>query len=82
MVDENLVKRIIAEEINMRLHEIHDESKLIEDFGADSLNIIEIVLALEEEYGIEIDDEQVESWVTVRNVIDCVEDCKSNPKHS
>ena len=52
---------------------INDESRLIEDLGLDALDVVELTIDLEEAFGIEIADEQVEGWQTIGDVIRCVE---------
>jgi len=67
------VKQIIVEQLGVKLEEIKDESKFIEDLGADSLGTYELVMALEEEFGIEIPDEEAEKITTVGEAIKHIE---------
>ena len=74
-MSEDLDKRIIeiiAEQLGMDLAEITTESTYVEDLGADSLDIVELIMAIEEEFEIEIPDEDAEKLLTVQNTIDFV----------
>ena len=62
---EEKVKDIIAEQLGVKKEEIKLESSFIDDLGADSLDTVEVVMALEEEFGIEIPDEDAEKITTV-----------------
>ena len=66
------IKHIIAEQLGLSEEELTDESSLIDDLGADSLDIVELVMAMEEEYEMEIPDEDAEKIVTIKDVIDYV----------
>ena len=66
---EDKVKSIIAEQLGVKKEEVTDQSKFIDDLGADSLDTVELVMALEEEFGIEIPDEDAEKMVTVGEAI-------------
>jgi acyl carrier protein len=59
------VKEIIVEQLGVSETEVVPEAKFIDDLGADSLDLVELVMALEEEYGTEISDEEAEKIVTV-----------------
>jgi len=63
------MKPIIAEQLNVNEAEIKPETKFIDDLGADSLDLFEMVMALEEEFGIEIPSEDLEKIVTVNDII-------------
>ena len=62
---EDRVKEIIAKELEVGVQQLAPEAKFIEDLGADSLDIVELVMALEEEFGLDIPDEDAEKMKTV-----------------
>ena len=64
---EEKVKKIIVDQLGVDEAEVTPEAKFIEDLGADSLDTVELVMALEEEFGIEIPDEDAEKIVTVKD---------------
>ena len=70
-VDER-VKGIVAEQLGIGVDEINNESSFIDDLGADSLDTVELVMAFEEEFDIEISDEQAENISTVQTAIDYI----------
>ncbi|AFS54325.1 acyl carrier protein [Leptospirillum ferriphilum] len=72
MAIEERVKKIIAEQLGVEDEEVNPESRFVEDLGADSLDTVELVMALEEEFGIEIPDEDAEKIATVQNAIDYI----------
>jgi acyl carrier protein len=63
--DEGKVKEIIAKELEVDVKQLQPEAKFIEDLGADSLDIVELVMALEEEFGLDIPDEDADKLKTV-----------------
>ena len=66
------VKKIISEQLGVEEEEVTPEANFVEDLGADSLDTVELVMALEEEFGIEIPDEDAEKIATVQNAIDYI----------
>ena len=66
------VKKIVAEQLGVNEAEIKNESSFVDDLGADSLDTVELVMALEEEFGTEIPDEDAENFTTVQQAIDYV----------
>lgn len=69
---EQRVKKIVAEQLGVKEEEIKNESSFVDDLGADSLDTVELVMALEEEFETEIPDEDAEKIVTVQLAIDYV----------
>lgn len=66
---EKRIKSIIANQLDVPYETISDDGNLIDDYGADSLDIVETALAIEDEYGITIPDRDVYSFVTVGDII-------------
>ena len=71
---EEKVKKIIADTLSKGESEIKAESSLTEDLGADSLEIVELAMAMEEEFSIEIPDEDIEKIATVKDIIDYIDE--------
>jgi len=63
------VKQIIAEQLGVKIEEVTDTASFVDDLGADSLDTVELVMALEEEFGIEIPDEDAEKMTSVGEAI-------------
>ena len=72
-VDER-VKKIIGEQLGVEEEEVTPEASFVEDLGADSLDTVELVMALEEEFGIEIPDEDAEKILTVGKALDYIKE--------
>ena len=68
------VKEIVAQQLDVDGSEVKEEAQFIEDLGADSLDTVELVMALEEEFGQEIPDEEAEKLQSVGDVIKYIED--------
>ncbi len=68
------VKKMIVEQLGVNEAEVVPEAKFIDDLGADSLDIVELIMALEDEYGIEIPDEDAEKIETVGDAIRYIEE--------
>jgi acyl carrier protein len=71
---EQKVRDIIVEQLGVNADQVTTEAKFIEDLGADSLDTVELVMAFEEEFGIEVPDEEAEKLLTVGNVVQYIED--------
>jgi len=74
---EQRVKKIVAEQLGVNEAEIKNESSFVDDLGADSLDTVELVMALEEEFNVEISDEDAEKIRTVKDVVNYIEAHKS-----
>ena len=70
------IKAVVVEQLDCDPAEVKEDSKFIEDLGADSLDVVELVMALEEEFDIEIPDEDAEGILTVKDALDYVENNK------
>ena len=68
------VKAIIAEQLGVKQEEVTPEASFIDDLGADSLDTVELVMALEEEFGVEIPDEDAERIATVGDAVKYIEE--------
>ena len=71
---EDRIKEIVVEQLGVKPEQITPEAKFIEDLGADSLDTVELVMALEEEFGNEIPDENAEKLTSVGDVIRFIEE--------
>ncbi|HUX62734.1 MAG: acyl carrier protein [Sulfuricella sp.] len=69
---EQRVKKIVAEQLGVNEAEVKIESSFVDDLGADSLDTVELVMALEEEFNCEIPDEEAEKITTVKQAVDYV----------
>ena len=70
-VDER-VKRLICDQLGLKEEQVKDEASFVEDLGADSLDTVELVMALEEEFETEIPDEEAEKITTVKEAINYI----------
>jgi acyl carrier protein len=70
---EEQVKKIVVDHLGIEESKVVPDSKFIDDLGADSLDTVELVMAFEEKFGIEIPDDAAETILTVKNAIDFIE---------
>ena len=70
---EERVKKIIVEQLGVKEEDVKPEASFVEDLGADSLDTVELVMALEEEFDIELPEEEAEKITTVQSAIDYVQ---------
>ena len=70
---EDKVKQIIVDQLGVEASEVTPASSFVDDLGADSLDRVELIMALEETFGIEIPDEDAEKIVTVQNAVDYIQ---------
>ena len=73
MSTENKVKKIIVDQLGVSEDEVTPEASFVDDLGADSLDTVEMVMAFEEEFSIEIPDEDAEQIKVVQNAVDYIE---------
>jgi len=71
------VKEVVVEQLSVSADEVKEESKFVEDLGADSLDVVELVMALEEKFDIEIPDEDAEKIATVNDAIKFIENIQA-----
>ena len=74
MAVEEKIKSIIAEQLGVKAEEVTPQASFIDDLGADSLDTVELIMALEEEFGVEIPDEDAEKMTTVGEAIKYIEE--------
>lgn len=70
------VKSLIASQLGISADSINENSRLIEDLGADSLDTVEMLMTLEEEFGIQIPDEEAMELTTVKSIVDMIDSKK------
>jgi len=70
---EERVKSIIVEQLGVDAEEVNAEASFVEDLGADSLDTVELIMAFEEEFGVEISDEEAEKIRRVRDAVEYIE---------
>jgi len=73
-VSQDKIRQIIADQLGVKKEEVTDNAKFVDDLGADSLDTVELVMALEEEFGIEIPDEDAEKLATVGDALRYIEE--------
>lgn len=71
---EEKVKKIVAEQLGVDDDEVTSDASFVDDLGADSLDTVELVMAFEEEFGIEIPDDDAEKIITVQNSVDYIKE--------
>ena len=69
---EDKVKKIIADKLGVDLNEIVPEASFVDDLGADSLDLVELIMSMEEEFDIDISDDDAEKLVLVKDAIDYI----------
>ncbi len=69
---EERVKKIIAEKLSVDMEEVVPEAAFVDDLGADSLDLVELIMSMEEEFDTEISDEDAEQLTTVKDAIDYI----------
>lgn len=69
---EDKVRKIIAEKLSVDLEEVVPEASFVDDLGADSLDLVELIMSMEEEFDTDISDEDAEKILTVQDAIDYV----------
>ncbi len=67
------VKKIIAEKLSVDIEEVVPEASFVDDLGADSLDLVELIMSMEEEFDIDIPDEDAEKMLTVKDAIEYTE---------
>jgi len=70
---EEKIKKIICEQLEVDEKDVIPEASFVDDLGADSLDQVELIMAMEEEFGVSISDEEAEKIATVRNAIEYIE---------
>jgi len=75
---EQQVKAIVAEQLGVKAEQVTNAASFVDDLGADSLDTVELVMALEEEFEIEIPDEDAEKITTVQQAIDYISERRNN----
>ncbi|MBS4067669.1 MAG: acyl carrier protein [Sulfurimonas sp.] len=67
------IKEVVVEQLGVNAEEVKEDAKFVEDLGADSLDVVELVMALEEKFDIEIPDDEAEKIRTVKDVVNYIE---------
>ena len=68
------VKKVLVEQLDVSEDEVTPQASVIDDLGADSLDVVEIIMGLEEEFDVEIPDEEAEKLTTVQKIVDYVDE--------
>ncbi len=68
------VREIICDQLDLEEDKVAMEASIVDDFEADSLDVVDLIMTLEDEFGIEVPDEQIEKFVTVGDVVRYIED--------
>ena len=71
---EDKVKKIIAEKLSVDIAEVVPEAAFVDDLGADSLDLVELIMSMEEEFDVDISDEDAEKLVTVKDAFDYIKE--------
>ncbi len=74
-MQEKIIK-LVAEKLNKKVEDIKLDSRLVEDLGADSLDVVELIMSFEDEFGVSLPDEEVEKMKTIKDVITYIEKIK------
>ena len=64
------IQEVVAEQLSIKKEEVKEDSKFSDDLGADSLDVVELVMALEEKFNVEISDDDAEKLLTPKDVVD------------
>lgn len=67
------VKQVLVDHLGVREADVVEDASIIDDLGADSLDLVELIMAFEEEFGVEISDEEAEGWLLVRDAVRAAE---------
>ncbi|ANQ54390.1 acyl carrier protein [Thermosipho affectus] len=67
------VSKILAEKLDVPIEDIDESSNIIDDLGADSLDVVDLVMILEDEYGVKIEDDELERIVTIEDLLNILE---------
>ena len=70
---DNKIRELIAEQLNKKVEDVTDDKEIVKDLGADSLDVIEMLMSLEEEYNITVPEEEVVNIKTVGDIIKLIE---------
>ncbi|MDK2885978.1 MAG: acyl carrier protein [Thermosipho sp. (in: thermotogales)] len=70
MADVEKIRELIAEQLGVDVSEVTEEKNLVDDLGADSLDMVDLIMAFEDEFGIKVDDSDLSKIKTVKDVID------------